>query len=70
MKSIITEIIPIRYDVIKFHTQTGHITTNLRVKIDFTSSKISATEILTWKFHVDDSAKDIYDMISGRYLLT
>ena len=50
-------------------TQAGIITTNLKVKIDFTLPGISATKIVTWYFHVDDSAKCRYYMILGRYLL-
>ena len=29
-----------------------------------------ATKIVTWDYHVDDSAKGRYDVILGRYLLT
>ena len=31
---------------------------------------LSATNAVTWKFHVDDSAKGRYYMILDRYLLT
>ena len=51
------------------HTQAGSITTNIKVKIEFTLPEISATEIVTWNCHVDESAKGGYDMILGRYLL-
>ena len=52
------------------HTQAVNITTNLKVKVDFTLPSISATNIVTQKFHLDDSAKGRDDMISGQYLLT
>ena len=51
------------------HTQVGSITTNIKVKIDFTLPEIRATEIVTWNFHVDNCGKGRYDMILGRYLL-
>ena len=47
----------------------GNLTTNPKVKIDFTLPKFSATEIVTWDFHVDDSAKGRYDIILGRDIL-
>ena len=52
----------------KWHNQAGSITTNLRVNIDFTSTELRATEIVTQKFHVDDSSKGRYDMILDKYL--
>ena len=53
----------------QWHTQAVSITKNLKVKIDLTLPKISATKIVTWNCHVDDSAKGRYDMILGRYIL-
>ena len=50
--------------------QSINITTNLKVKRDFTSSKLSATKIMTWNCHVVDSARGRYDMIFGRDLWT
>ena len=52
--------------MIQWHTQAGNITTNIKVEIDFTLTKISATNIITWNFHVGDSAKGRYAMILGR----
>ena len=60
---------PIKGDVVQWHTQAGNITTNLRVKIDFTLPKLSATDFLTWNFHVDDSSKGRYDNFLGKELL-
>ena len=54
----------------QWHTQAGSISTNMKVKIDFTLPELSTTKIVTWKFHVDDSDKGRYDIILGRYLLT
>ena len=57
-------------DVVKWNTQAGYITTNIKVKEDFTLTALSAMNVGTWKCHVDDSAQGRYDMILGRYLLT
>ena len=50
--------------------QSGNITTIIKVKVDFTLSALSATYLVTWKCHVDDSTKGRYYMILGKYLLT
>ena len=54
----------------QWHTQDWNITTNLKVKIYFTLPALSTTDVLTWNFHVDDSAKGRYDTILGRDLST
>ena len=54
----------------QWHTQAGNITTNLEVEVKFILPELSATNFVTWKCHVDDSAKVRYNMILGRYLLT
>ena len=54
----------------QWQTQAGNITTNFKVKVDFTLPTLSATNFVTWKCHVDEYAKGIYDMILVRYLLT
>ena len=41
-----------------------------KVNVKFCLPEFSATKIVTWKCHVDDSTKDIYNMILGRDLLT
>ena len=55
--------------MIQWHTQDGNITTNQKVKVDFTLPALIATNVVTWKCHVDYSAKGMYDMILGRYIL-
>ena len=52
------------------HAQVGNITTNMRVKIDFTLPEPIAKIIVGWNFHVNDSTKVRYDIILGRYILT
>ena len=56
--------------VIQWYTQVGNITTNLKVKIYFTLPEPSATKIVAWSCHVDDSTKGAYGIILGRDLLT
>ena len=51
------------------HMQSGNITTNLKFKIEFSLPDLSATRILTWNFHVDDSAKVRYYVVLGRDIL-
>ena len=53
----------------QWNTQSGNITTNLKVKVDLTLPTLSATNIATWNCHVDDSAKGRYNMILGRDIL-
>ena len=52
----------------QWNTQAGNITTNLKVEVEFTLPKTSVTNVVTWRFRVDDPAKGRYDMIIGRYL--
>ena len=54
----------------QWHTQADNITPNIKVEVDFTLPELSATNVMTWNFNVDDSTKGIYYMILGRYLLT
>ena len=41
----------------KWSTQAGNITTNLKVKIYYTLPALSATNSVTWNCHLDESAK-------------
>ena len=66
----IKKLNPKEYSVTQLHMQADNITTNLKVKIDFTLPKSSATKIVMCKCYVDESCKRRYDMILGRYLLT
>ena len=54
----------------QWQTKACIITTNLNVKINFTLPELRATKTMMWNFHVDDSAKGIYNMILCRDLLT
>ena len=48
----------------------SNLTTSIKVKTDFTLHEFSATNIVTWECHVDDSNIGRYNMILGRYILT
>ena len=54
----------------QWHTQAGNVTTNLKVKVDFTLPALIATGVVTWRYHLDDSAKGRYYMIYVRDILT
>ena len=70
MGRLMSKLTPKKGDIMQCHTQADKITTNLRVKIEFTLPELSATNVVMWNFHVDDSVKGIYDMILGRDILT
>ena len=53
----------------QWNKQVGNITTSIKVKVDFTLTELSATDVVTWSFHVDDFAKGRYNMILGQDLL-
>ena len=59
-----------KYSVTQWHTKDGNIATNLKVGVYFTLPALSATNIVTCRCHVDDSAKGRYDMMLGWYILT
>ena len=46
------------------HMQAGNITTNLKVKVDFTLTRLRATNVVMCKYHIYDSAKSGYDIIT------
>ena len=70
MRRIIPKLIPKEEYVMQWHTNAGNITNILKVKLDFTLLEFSATENCLWNGPVNDSVKNKYDVILGRYLLT
>ena len=70
MRSMVEKLRLEKDTVMQWHTQAVNITTNLKVKVYFTSPALIVTNTVTWNFHVHDSAKVRYDMILGRDLLT
>ena len=59
-----------KYAVMQWSTQYGNITTNIKVKVYFTLPVLSSTNVVTCKWHVDESTKGRYYMTLRRYLLT
>ena len=70
MGRLVEIIHPKKDDVMQWHTQANNITTNPKVEVYFTLPELSATNAVTWKFHMDVSAKGRYDMMLGRDVLT
>ena len=70
MGRLVEKICPGKIYPMQWNTQARNITTNLKVNIDLTLPALSATDVVTWNCHVDDSAKGGYDMILGGYILT
>ena len=52
------------------HLQAVNLTTNMKVKIYFTSPAFIATKTVTWEYHMGGLDKGILNMVLGRYLLT
>ena len=50
----IVENYTLKYAVMQWQTQAGNITTNLNVKVDFTLSALSATNVVKCKYRVYD----------------
>ena len=65
MGRIVKKLASEKYSLMQWNTQARNITTNLKVKVDFTLSALSATNVVMWKSHMDTSAKGRYDMILG-----
>ena len=54
--------------LMQWQTQARNITTILKVIVYITLPALSATNVMMWKYHVDDSVNGRYDMILGRYI--
>ena len=52
----------------QWHTQAGNININIKVEVEFTLPELIATDVVTWKCHVYESAKGRYDIILGKDL--
>ena len=55
IERIVEKLIPKNDAVIQWYTQSGNITNNSKVNIDFNLPELIATNAVTWKFHVNDS---------------
>ena len=56
--------------MMQWHVQDVNITTNTKAKVDFTLRKFIAINVVTWKCHVDDSAKGRHYVTLGQDILT
>ena len=70
MKRLVEKIYPEKYAVIQWQTQAINITTNFEVKVDFTLPTLITMNVVTWKFHVYESARGRYDILLGRDIFT
>ena len=66
---IVEKLHPEKDAVMQWHTQAGNSTTNYKAKVDFTLPALRAMNAVTWKFHVDESAKSRHNMILEQDLL-
>ena len=64
MGRLVEKLRPEKDAVIQWHVQAGNII------VDFSLPETSATNVVMWKFLVDDSAKEVSGMILGQYILT
>ena len=46
---LVEKLHPDKYDVMQWNTQSGNITTNVKVKVYFTLPVLSSTNVVTWK---------------------
>ena len=70
MIRLVEKLCPEKYAMMQWQTQAGNITTNFKVKVDFTLPALIATKVVTSKCYVDGSDGGRYDMIVVKYLLT
>ena len=54
---LVEKLCPEKDAVMQWQTQTGKISTNFRVKVNFTLPALIATNVVMWKCHVDDSTR-------------
>ena len=60
IRRLVEKLYPEKDAVVQWYTQAGNITTNFKVKVDFTLPSLGATNVVMWKCHVNDT-------IRGRY---
>ena len=70
MRRLVEKTYPEKDVVVQWQTQARNITTNFKVKVNFTLPALSVMNVMTWKCHVDESSKGRYDMILCRDILT
>ena len=70
MRRVVEKLCPEKYAVMQSQTQARNTTTNFKFKVYFTLPALSVKNVVMRKCRVYDSARDRYDMILGRYILT
>ena len=65
VRLVFFKLYPEKYTVMQWNMQAGNITTNIKVKVYFTLPSLSVKNSVTWKCHMDNSAKGRYHMILG-----
>ena len=70
MVRLVENLLLERDTVMQWHAQDRNFTTNLKVEVDFTLPALSATNVVMWKFDVDEYVKGKNDMILEQDLLT
>ena len=70
MVRIVEKLHPEKDAIMQRHKQAGNITNYDKVKVYFILTSFSATDVVTWKYHMDDYTKGRYGMILGRDILT
>ena len=58
-----------KYAVVQWYVQAKNITTNIKVKVFLTLPALSTTNVVIWRYHLDDSTKGRYNMILVRDIL-
>ena len=48
----------------------GKFTTNIKIEVELILIELSAAKIMMWNCHVNESAKNRYDTVLVKYLLT
>ena len=69
-RRLVEKLCPETDAVMQWQTQAGNVTTNIKVNVYFILPALRATNVVTWKCHVDYSTKGRYYMITGRAVLT
>ena len=54
---LVTKLAPEKDALMHWNTKARNITTNLKVKVDFTLPVLSTTDVVTWKCHMYESVE-------------
>ena len=65
-----TFMAPVTCKVHEVKYTSRNFTKTFMVKVEFSLPVLSATKIVTWKCHMDDSLSGRYDMVIGRHIFS